>query len=50
MTDDTPPPFIDAGPLPAEVEVAAEPADQSPAVDAEVTDDTEDVLLEDEAS
>jgi hypothetical protein len=49
MPDDAPPPFIDAGPLPAEVEVTAEPADQSPTVDTEVTDDTEDVLLEDQS-
>jgi hypothetical protein len=49
MPEETPPPFVDAGPLPPEVEVDAEPADQSPTVDTEVTDDTEDVLLEGES-
>ena len=47
MPNEIPPPFIDAGPLPPEGEVSAEPADQSPTVDTEVNDDTEDVLLED---
>lgn len=46
MPEDNPPPFIDAGPLPPEADDNGKTADQSPAVDTEVTDDTEDVLLE----
>lgn len=50
MPEDTPFPFIDAGPLPPEAGDNGKVADQSPTVDAEVTDDTEDVLLEDDES
>lgn len=49
MPEDTPLRFVDAGPLPLEAGDNGKVADQSPIVDTEVTDDTEDVLLEDES-
>lgn len=49
MPEDTPPRFVDAGPLPPEAHDNGKVADQSPIVDTEVTDETEDVLIEDQS-